>query len=337
MFDFASLPVPVVAAPMAGGPSTPKLVTAVAAAGGFGFLAAGYRSPDALAAEVARTRALGPAPFGVNVFVPEEPARVDLDDFTARVAAYAAERGLDVTVGTPDWADDDAYAAKLDALVNDPVAVVSFTFGLPSEGDVERLHRVGSAVACTVTTRAEALAARMVGADALVVQGPGAGGHRGTHRMADVPDTAPLPDLLTDLAGVGLPMLAAGGLGTAADLRAALDRGAVAAQLGTMFLLTPEAGTTPTHRAALGRRRDTVVTRAFSGRPARGLHNGFIDALDAYAPAAYPQVNQVTGPIRKAAAAAGDAQALHLWAGTAYRRAVAAPAGEIVRLLAAEL
>lgn len=337
MFDFASLPAPIVAAPMAGGPSTPELVTAVGRAGGFGFLAGGYRSRAALAPDVARTRSLGPMPFGVNLFVPQEPVRADLADFTARLVAYAAERGLDAAPGAVDWDDDDAYAAKVDVLVADPVAVVSFTFGLPATGDVERLHAAGSAVACTVTTRAEAEAARAVGADALVVQGPGAGGHRGTHRMADEPSTTPLPDLLDDVTGLGLPMLAAGGLGTAADVRAVLHRGAVAAQLGTMFLLAPEAGTSATHRTALRRRRDTVVTRALSGRPARGLRNHFIDALDAYAPVAYPQVNQLTGPIRKAAAAHGDEQAVHLWAGTAYRRAIAAPAGDIVRLLAAEL
>lgn len=329
-------PVPIVLAPMAGGPGTPELVAAVNGAGGFGYLAAGYLSPEALADRIATTRRLTDRPFGVNLFVPEAQQAQDLSGYAESLRADA-ER-LSVEPGLPDWSDTDHWAAKLELLAADPVAVVSFTFGLPAPAEVERLHAAGSALVGTVTSVAEARAAAEVGLDGLCVQGPEAGGHRGTHRVLDDPPTQPLGELLAEVrAAVELPLVAAGGIATAEQVRELLAAGAYAVQLGSLFLRCPEAGTNQTHRQALTRRRDTVITRAFSGRPARGLRNRFIDALDADAPAAYPQVNQLTGALRRAAAAAGDAETLHLWAGTGYRRAVDLPAADIVAALAAEL
>ncbi|OYO06031.1 NAD(P)H-dependent flavin oxidoreductase [Enemella evansiae] len=327
---------PIVLAPMAGGPSTPELVAAVCEAGGFGYLPAGYLTADALAERIARTRELTERPFGVNLFVPEPQQRQDLSAYAESLRPDAERLGA--AVGKLDWSDTDHWAAKLELLAGDPVAVVSFTFGLPSAEEAERLHAAGSALVGTITTVPEARAAADRGMDALCVQGPDAGGHRGTHRVTDEPSTLPLADLLAEVrAAVELPLIATGGIGTAAQIRELLAAGATAVQLGSLFLRCPEAGTNETHRKALTRRRDTVVTRAFSGRPARGLRNRFIDEHDADAPAAYPQVNQLTGPLRKAAAAAGDADSLHLWAGTNYRRAVDLPAADLVTALAAEL
>lgn len=327
---------PIVLAPMAGGPGSPELVAAVTEADGFGYLPAGYLTAEALAERIAATRALTRRPFGVNLFVPETQPEQDLSGYAESLRPDAERVGA--TVGAVDWSDTDHWTAKVALLESDPVAVVSFTFGLPSTEEAERLHEAGSALVGTVTTVAEARAAAARGMDALCVQGPEAGGHRGTHRVADQPSTQPLAELVAEVrAAVDLPLVAAGGIGTAAQIRELLAAGAYAVQLGSLFLRCPEAGTNQTHRAALTRRRDTVVTRAFSGRPARGLRNRFIDDHDADAPAAYPQVNQLTGPLRKAAAAAGDADTLHLWAGTAYRRAVDAPAADIVAALAAEL
>ncbi len=321
---------------MAGGPSTPELVAAVSAAGGFGYVAAGYLTPEALADLIRRTRELTDRPFGVNLFVPEVLPPVDISGYADRLRP-AAER-LGATVPVPDWTDDDHWAEKIDLLCADPVAVVSFTFGLPTPATVERLHNAGTALIGTVTTVAEARTAVERGLDALCVQGPEAGGHRATHRIADQPEATPLPELLAATrAAVDVPLVAAGGIGTAGQVRELLEIGATAVQVGTLFLLCPEAGTNPTHRAAFAGGRDTVVTRAYSGRPARGLQNRFIEAHDAHAPAAYPQVNQLTGPLRKAAAAAGDVETLHLWAGTNYRRALAVPAAEVIDGLAAGL
>jgi nitronate monooxygenase len=329
MTAFSAPTVPIIAAPMAGGPTTPELTAAVCEAGGMGLLAAGYRTADQLAEQIARTRSLTGRPFGVNLFVPG-PVQVT-DDAVEAYRASLAGYGIDLPVAHED---DDGWDAKLALLERDPVAVVTFTFGLPSAEEVRRLHAAGSSLVATVTSAAEARSAEAVGVDALCVQGPEAGGHRGTHRIEDEPGVVPLPELL---AGIGsrLPIVAAGGVGGPADVARLLAAGAVAVQVGTLFLRAPEAGTSQTYRDALvdDRFRETVVTRAFTGRPARGLRNAFINAHGEFAPAAYPQVHQLTRPLRAAAAERGDAELLNLWAGTGYRGLTDRPAAEIVREL----
>jgi len=336
MEAFPTLRVPIIAAPMAGGPSTPGLVRAVGEAGGLGFLAAGYRSPAALADQIAEVRTGGTTAFGVNLFVPD---RTPLD--AEAVAAYrqallplAAQLGVD---GLPQAApDDDAWQEKVELLVADPVPVVSFTFGLPDRTTVERLHAAGSYLIGGVTSVTEAREAVQRDLDALVVQGPAAGGHQCTFRTTDPAPRVPLDDLFEAVrAAVPVPLVAAGGLADAAAVRRVIEAGAAAAQLGTAFLLTPEAGTNPTHRAALTHPgfTETVLARCFSGRLARSLRNAFVEAYDALAPACYPGVNQVAGPIRRAAAAAGDAQHTNLWAGTGWRLAAEVPAGEVIARL----
>lgn len=329
----SDLALPVVAAPMAGGATTPELVAEVVNAGGFGFLAAGYLTADALAEQIARTRQLTGKPFGVNVFVPGTRFTGDLSDYQRRVRAEADRLG--VQPGEPRW-DDDHYPAKLELVLSLRVPVVSFTFGLPDVDDVRRLHAAGSQVLVTVTTPAEARQAARVGVDGLVVQGFEAGAHRGTFVDDGVsPGGGDLYGLLALLrlvsAAVDLPLVATGGLVHGADVAAVLVAGAVAAQLGTAFLGCPEAGTHPAHRAALaaaGRR--TEVTRAFSGRPARGLVNRFLTENGPHAPAAYPNVHHLTRPVR----ATGDPEVMSLWAGQTYPLAEPAPAAEVLRRVA---
>lgn len=316
---------------MAGGPSTPALVAAVSAAGGFGYLAAGYLGAPALADLIDTTRNLTDHPFGVNLFVPEACRRIDLSAYAASLRPDAERLGA--AIPEPDWSDTDHWADKVELLCARPVAVVSFTFGLPDEAVVERLRAAGSTLVATVTTLTEAQAAVERGLDALCVQGPGAGGHRATHHVADEPDDTPLAELLSAVHGsVDVPLIAAGGVAGAAGVEELLDHGAVAVQVGSLFLRCDEAGTNPTHRRALTEDREPVLTRAYSGRPARGLRNHFIDAHHD-APPAYPQVNQLTGPIRRRAAATGDTETLHLWAGTGYRAAREVSAAEVVASL----
>ncbi|GAA2051059.1 nitronate monooxygenase [Streptomyces cheonanensis] len=339
MFELRELDIPIVQAPMAGGPATPELVAAVVRAGGLGFLAAGYLTPEALADRVARTRELvGAAPFGVNVFVPR-PLPDDLGPvlrYRAELAAEAARYG--VTLPEPDVHDTDHWEPKLALLLADPVPVVSFTFGAPPAATVAALRAAGTAVVCTVTTPDEATQAAALGVDALCVQGPEAGGHRGGFDPEADPDDTPLPLLLERVREVtDRPLIAAGGLATGADIAAVLRRcdTVAAAQLGTAYLRAPEAGTGAAYRAALapGAFASTAVTRAFSGRPARGLRNRFLNAYTATAPAGYPLVHQLTRPLRAASAAAGDPEGLSLWAGTGHRYSTEEPAGELTRRL----
>ncbi|MFC0434486.1 nitronate monooxygenase family protein [Kutzneria buriramensis] len=330
------LRVPVIVAPMAGGGSTPELVAAVVAAGGFGFTPGGYLAAEALAEQIVRTSALTDGRYGVNLFVPGTNARPDLADYTRRVAAEAAKVGAEP--GEPRW-EDDQYPAKLEIVLAQRVPVVSFTFGLPSAADVGRLHAAGTEIVATVTTPAEAQHAAQLGVDALAVQGFEAGAHRGTLTDDGVsPGGGEEFGLLALIrlvtAVTDLPVIAAGGLVYGADVAAVLTAGAVAAQLGTAFLRCPEAGTSATHRAALaaGGRR-TAITRAFTGRPARGLVNRFLTENTADAPVGYPQVHHLTRPMRAAAAKAGETDLVHLWAGQTYSLADEVPAAELVARL----
>lgn len=339
---------PVLAAPMAGGPSTPALVAAAANAGGLGFLAAGYRTPEDVARQISAARAAGVS-FGVNVFAPN-PVPVDPDEYRtyARAVQMDADRyGLTLAVDDP-VEDDDYWSDKIDLLLGDPVPVVGFTFGIPDRSIVAALRKAGTIVVQTVTSPEEARQAADAGPDMLVAQSSAAGGHLGTLTPHAPPPPVAVGDLVTQVRrGVALPVIAAGGLATPGDISAALAAGAVAAMVGTVLLRTHESGASATHQAAVaedaGRiagaqghrvQRDTVVTRAFSGRPARGLRNDFIDRHDAAAPLGYPALHHLTSPLRKAAAAAGDPELVNLWAGTGWRSAKVEPAARVLARLA---
>jgi nitronate monooxygenase len=312
--------VPIVLAPLAGGPSTPELTAAVAEAGGFAFLASGYLSAEETARRIAATHALTSRPFGVNLFVPSEPSGADL-------RAYAERLGPDA--GEPRW-DDDDWDAKLALLRGEPPAVVSFTFGCPP---AEVLASLPSEAWVTVTSVDEARRAVAAGADALVVQGAEAGGHRGSWADDDDTPTGLLALLQLVRAAVDVPLVATGGIATAEAVAATLALGALAAAAGTAFLLCPEAGTSEVHRRAIGSGAPTSLTRAFTGRLARGIHNRFMAEHDAFAPSAYPEVHFMTAPLRAAGRAAGDRDVVNLWAGQAHALAREAPAAEVVTAL----
>ncbi len=336
MFDLCELALPIVGAPMAGGPSTPKLAAAVSNAGGLGFLAAGYLSAQRFADDIAATRSVTTGPIGVNLFVPQPSVATAsaLENYREQLLALARSYGVDPGVPRPD---DDGWRDKLDVVASAAPEVVSFTFGCPAPEVLALLRDRDVLTAVTVTSPSEAALAVAAGAGALVVQGPGAGGHRGTFSPSERPGESTLEELLTEIVGAhDTPVIATGGLGDAAAVRDVLRRGATAAQIGTALLLCDEAGTNPAHRRALSDERftDTVVTRAFSGRYARGLANEFIARFDSVAPLGYPEVNQLTGPIRAAAVAAGDPHGTNLWAGTQWRSISVGAAADIVAALA---
>lgn len=329
---------PIVQAPMAGGPSTPALAIAVCEAGGLGFVAGGYRSIEAMQADIASVRAGTTAPFGVNLFVPASLS-VPVDEqalrrYVDRLGPEAERYGVQLGEPRPD---DDGWGAKLAALVADPVPIVSFTFGLPAAAEISGLQASGSQVWVTVTDVAEARAAEGVGADVLVLQGVEAGGHRASWLDTSEAEGLSTIALLRLVSGVvALPLVAAGGLIDGPSIAAALVAGATAAQLGTAFLLCDEAGTHPVHRERLGGDTPTALTRAFTGRTARGLRNRFLDAHSAEAPAAYPQVNYATAPIRAAARERGDGDGFNLWAGQTHQLATGGPAAALVESLSAQ-
>ena len=326
------LDVPIVLAPLAGGPSTPELAAAVSNAGGLGFLGGAYLSADDLRARIAQTRDLTTRPIAVNLFViTGEPAPPE------RYAAYIetlrpeAER-LGVELGEPHF-DDDAFEAKLDAVIEAQIPVVSFTFGLPSVDAMARLKRSGSEVWVTATTKSDSAAAEAAGADVLVLQGVEAGGH---HASFEDDDVAPMTllDLVEAVrAQTRLPIVGTGGIARSDLTQETLEAGANAIMAGTAFMLAPEAGTSPEHREAIVLGTPTAMTRAFTGRLARGVRNRFM-LEHAGAPSAYPEIHHATAPLRAAGRAAGDPDVVNLWAGVRHAQAVERPAAETVKALA---
>ncbi len=328
MFSLNDLQIPLVAAPMAGGPSTPALVSAASSVGALGFLAAGYKTADAVAAEIAAVRSASQAPFGVNVFVPSAEAAPDASAYREALRPLAEALGVEPGEPRPD---DDGWDAKLALLIAERVPVASFTFGLPPREAVDALHAVDVFVVASAASVTDALLAAELGVDAVALQGVQAGGHRATLTAADEPNELGVLDMLPRLRDLRLPVIAAGGFATGHDIATALEAGASAVQVGTALLLADEAGTSGAHRAALASPdfTDTALTRCFTGRPARGLANAFMSEHPD-APAAYPAVHQITSPIRKAAAARGDLQHVHLWAGTGWREARPGPAADLL-------
>ena len=325
---------PIVGAPMAGGPGTPALAAAVSNAGGLGFIPAGYLAAEQFAEDIVAARAMTTGPLGVNLLVPQ-PSVADWAalDYYANELEGVAEH-YQVEVGRPEYGDDDDWERKLEVVADIRPELVSFTFGVPSPDVIRRCSALGLLVMVTVTSQYEAGVAVAAGADSLVVQGPDAGGHRGTFAPDMEPGTESLHQLIDRIhrAHRDIPIIAAGGLGTAEDVAGVLRRGAVAAQIGTALLLSDEAGTNKGQRTAMMNplHAKTIVSRAFSGRYGRGLENTFTRLLNDVAPLGYPEVNQMTLPIREAAADWEDPNGMALWAGASFQEARSGPVADII-------
>lgn len=336
MFDFSDLEIPLVGAPMAGGPSTPQLAAAASNAGGLGMLAAGYLNADQLSEQVQQTRALTNRSFGVNLFCPADPndnptnAEALLQDYRQTLAPLGKQYGLDLL--NDELVLPDHYGPLLDWLLANPVPVVTFTFGCPSAEDIAQLQAVGTCVGITVTNPQDAALAAQPGANFLCVQGPNAGGHQSTFRVQDEVNQLPLSQLVPAVQAItDLPLVAGGGVGSNKDMRAILALGVEAVQVGTLLLLSDEAGTSQAHRDALQSGiTETRLTRAFTGRPARAIVNDFVTEFDALAPAVYPQMHYLTAPLRAKAKDSGAWQHVNAWAGAGFSEAQTRSTVEII-------
>jgi nitronate monooxygenase len=328
---------PVIVAPMAGGPTGTELVRAAAEMGTLGFLAAGYKTPAAVEDEL---RAVRGVPHGLNIFVPTAaPADLEPLERYRRLLRDEADR-YQVDLPPLRVGDDDEFAAKVELAIAYGTPLVSFTFGVPEPAVTRALRAAGSRVLITVTSAGEARRALASAPDALIAQAGAAGGHASTTSPAGYRGGSVAAEVLAAVRAVtDIPVIAAGGVASAADVRALLGAGAAAVQCGTYFLLADEAGTRPAQRAAMlsGDYRETVVTRAFTGQPARALRNRFTDASSAVAPIGDPAVHHLTAPIRAAAAKRGDPSALNLWAGPGFAAARARPVADLIAGLVADL
>ena len=333
---------PIMQAPMGGGPSTPELVAAVSNAGGLGSLGAPYLTPEQILDAVRRVRALTERPFAVNLFAGAYQTENAIDPAPMLALLGEAHAALGLPPPVLPALPPDPFAAQLAAVLEARPPIFSFTFGIPKPQEIARLRARDIAIVGTATSVAEARLLEAAGVDGILAQGSGAGAHRGTFSDRFEDAMVPTLELVHGISrAVELPVTASGGLMNGADIRAALEAGATAAALGTAFLACPESGASETYKqAVLAARADTtVITRAFSGRPARGIANAFIASMRDHQAAIlpYPLQNALTRAMRGAAAERGDSGFLSLWAGTGVARARALPAGELMSILAAEI
>lgn len=332
---------PIIQAPMAGGGDTPRLVAAVGEAGALGSIGAAYLTPQQIVETGRAVRALSARPFGVNLFAPlrapEPPA--DVARSLDRVTPFFAELGLSPPPRPSLPAD--AFADQLAACLEIGAAVFSFTFGMLPASAIEAVKARGVFLAGTATTVDEAVALEKAGVDAVVAQGSEAGGHRGSFVSdfeSSMVGTIALVPQIRD--AVRVPVIASGGIMDGRGIAAALALGASAVQLGTAFLTTDEAGVPDCYKQALlgAPENATRLTRAFSGRPARGIVNRFMQEVerDPESILPFPLQNALTRPMRTAAAKAGRSEFLSLWAGQGTRLSRRQSARELVARLAAE-
>jgi nitronate monooxygenase len=332
---------PVMQAPMAGGGDTPELVAAAANADAFGFIGAAYLDAERILATARSVRALTARPFGINLFAPTaSPSRMNLDAALRRVAPYYAELGL-AAPPLPELSAAHGFADQLAAAVECGASALSFTFGLPPADAVAAVRLHDMKLIGTATTVDEAIALERAGCDAIVAQGSEAGGHRGTFlgdfAAAQIGTIALVPQVVD---AVSVPVIASGGIMDGRGIAAALALGAGAVQLGTAFLTCTEAGIPEIYKEAILRTAETAtrVTRAFSGRPARGIANRFMIEIDRAGEsiAPFPLQNMLTRALRNAAARQGRAEFLSLWAGQGLRLARRQSAAELIARLGAQ-
>jgi nitronate monooxygenase len=333
---------PIIQAPMSGGPTTPVLVATVSNAGGMGSLGAAYLTPDQIASDIRQIRTLTDKPFNVNLFAGEyaRESHIAAQPMLKLLAEIHEELALPPPT-LPTW-PPNPFEEQLEVVLATRPAVFSFTFGIPDTDAMARLKARGIATIGTATTAEEGRQLEERGANAIAAQGAEAGGHRGTFAGPFEAAMVPTLELVRALHGkVSIPVIASGGLMDGSDMAESLASGAIAAQLGTAFLACPEAGTSRSYKEAIGAAKidRTVITRVFSGRPARALTNTFIEQLagkeEIILP--YPLQNILTRPMRNAAAKRGMPGFLSLFAGQGVTRARIMPAAELFDRLLAEL
>lgn len=326
---------PIVQAPMAGGPTTPELIAAVSNAGGLGSLGAAYLPPETLREQVKEIRSLTEEPFGVNLFVPSlfeaDPERIEHANML--LGPYRRELGIEAPEKVSSF--EESFEDQLEMVLKERVAVFSFTFGFLGPELVGRLKENGTTVIGTATTVREGLRLEEDGVDMVVAQGSEAGGHRGTF-LSDFKDAligtmALVPQMVDALS---IPVIASGGIMDGRGLAAALVLGAEAAQMGTAFLACEESGAHPEFKRAVleAAEDETTVTRAFSGRAARGIKNRFLIEVGEHEEELppFPIQNALTKDVRTAAQRQDRPEYMSLWAGQGVRLARFANAPELV-------
>lgn len=339
-FSLNQLRTPIIQAPMAGGPNTPALAAAIADAGGLGSFGFAYSTPQKISDDLAATKKLTSAPINANFFVFHEVPSPSAElEHLAIAALKRLPDSHDLRFSCPQPPFSPDLNAQLEPVWLHRPAVLTFHFGLPDPEVLEKARILGIAVGVTATCLAEAQAIEAAGANFVVAQGIEAGGHRGTFTADIADEDLPTFTLVRQLsAHLRIPVVAAGGLMTGADIAQALAAGASAAQLGTAFLCTDESGASPAHKHFLLTKptRGTQFTHAFSGRRAQGLRNSFMDAMQGQPHLPFPLQNTMTSGLRQRALQQNDGEYQSLWAGSAYAKTRPMPAAQLMQLLEQE-
>jgi len=340
LIDQLGIDHPIIQAPMAGGPSTPELVAAVSNSGALGFLGVGYLTPEQIDLEISKVKELTNRPFGINLFVPDSNTNAPISSkVLSRLEDYSLELGIDSPElpGSPKYSFED----QLSVIVDNKVSVFSFTFGIPDKALIKDLHERGIFIIGTATCIEEGVLLEEAGCSAIVAQGSEAGGHRGTFGSTDgvpmIGGLALIPQLVDN---VRIPVIASGGIMDGRGIAASLTLGASGVQMGTAFLSCEEARLPKPWLDSLMDSKDvsTVLTKAFSGKYARGINNRFIkemSSLESEIPE-YPLQNSLTRPIRNAAKEKADPRFMSLWAGQGSQMSRQSTAQELIDTLVSE-
>ena len=341
MFNFSKLDIPVIQAPMAGGINNPRLASEVSNAGGVGSFGFSYSAPQKISEDLAATKALTNGPINANFFV---FSPVDLPAQAIQEKAIQAIKNLpiesDYSVSIPQAPFYPDIEEQLNPVWKHCPAILTFHFGIPSLSIIEKAHSLGIAIGITATSLKEARAVEKAGADFIVAQGIEAGGHRGMFNPDEVDEKLSTIDLTKLLVGgCSIPVVAAGAIMDGADIANALKSGAVAAQLGTAFLCCEESSASPAHKEYLlhHHSRGSVFTSGFSGRPARGIDNEFIQLMDSKIVLPFPIQNTMTASLRQLAGRTNNGEYQSLWAGQDYSRTRKLNAQNLMLVLKEEL
>jgi nitronate monooxygenase len=341
VFNFTQLNLPIIQAPMAGGVTTPQLVAAVANQGGVGSFGFAYSAPEKIHADLVTAQSLTSGPINANFFI-FSPVCLPSDQMQKNAMQALCSLGVDgvqsLTIPAEPFYPN--LMEQLEPIWNARPAILSFHFGLPPEGVIEKAHALGIAVGISATSLEEALAIESAHADFIVAQGIEAGGHRGQFDLQAKDEALSTLALTAQLAKhCHTPIVAAGGIMNGADIHTALTNGAQAAQMGTAFLCCDESGTPPSYRHYLLHKQDrpTTLTKAFSGRLARGLENTFTHTMQTQTTLPFPIQNTLTGPLRQWASTQNNAEYQSLWAGTAYAQIRSMSTAALVQKLREEI
>ena len=333
---------PIIQAPMASA-TTPAMVVAASEAGALGSLGAAYMAPDEIRAAIRKIRQATNRPFQVNLFAPQKRYTLtddEIDQANKPLRAIRAELGLADRNSAPEY--KDRFANQLQVLLDEEISIMGFHFGLPDAEDLDKVKASGAVLIGCATRVSDAVALDKAGVDFVVAQGFEAGGHQGTFHCEEEPSMIGLMALIPQIVdAVSVPVIGAGGLMDGRGLAAALALGASAGQLGTAFLPSPESRAHDVHKKLLldGAQDGTRVTRAFSGRPARGLVNRMMEEIDALPNQIlpFPYQHSLTTEIRSVAGEQKRSDFLSMWAGQGAKMVRDLSTGEIVNALGVEL